>query len=121
MVLFRAPNPRVCGIAELDAAGRIVSFVEKPERPASNLANAGLYVVSAAAYREIAARNAFDLGFEVTPSIRGRYAGVGLGGYYLDFGTHAALERARHEAPGIFASSPTGRGVQRPAVFPSLM
>ena len=47
MVLFRAPNPRACGIAELDSEGRIVSFVEKPERPTSDLANAGLYVVSA--------------------------------------------------------------------------
>ena len=55
MVLFRAPNPRACGIAELDAEGRIVSFVEKPEQPASDLANAGLYVVDAEAYREIAA------------------------------------------------------------------
>ncbi len=55
MVLFRAPNPRACGIAELDSKGRIVSFVEKPERPASDLANAGLYVLDAGAYREIAA------------------------------------------------------------------
>ncbi|MGO8899417.1 MAG: nucleotidyltransferase family protein, partial [Isosphaeraceae bacterium] len=31
MVLFRAPNPRSCGIAQLDAVGRIVSFIEKPE------------------------------------------------------------------------------------------
>ena len=32
MLLFRAPDPRACGIAELDADGRVVSFVEKPER-----------------------------------------------------------------------------------------
>ena len=31
MVLFRAPNPRACGIADLDGDGRIISFVEKPE------------------------------------------------------------------------------------------
>lgn len=47
MVLFHVPEPRACGIAQLDAAGRIVSFVEKPEHPASDLANAGLYVVDA--------------------------------------------------------------------------
>ena len=80
MVLFRAPDPRACGIAELDGAGRIVSFVEKPERPASNLANAGLYVVSAAAYREIAASKAFDLGFEVLPRFVGRMRGWVWGG-----------------------------------------
>ena len=32
MLLFRAPNPSACGIAELDDEGRVVSFVEKPER-----------------------------------------------------------------------------------------
>ena len=91
MVLFRAPNPRACGIAELDAAGRIVSFIEKPEQPATDLANAGIYVVDAAAYREIAATRAFDLGFEVLPRFVGRMRGWVWGGYYLDIGTHEAL------------------------------
>ena len=118
MVLFRAPNPRACGIAELDEEGRIVSFVEKPEQPASNLANAGLYVVDAAAYREIAAMRAFDLGFEVLPRFVGRMRGWVWGGYYLDIGTHEALERARRDAP---RSSPIGPrpavACTRPAVF----
>jgi NDP-sugar pyrophosphorylase family protein len=121
MVLFRAPNPGACGIAELDGAGRIVSFVEKPERPSSNLANAGLYVVSAAAYREIAASKAFDLGFDVLPRFVGRMRGWVWGGYYLDIGTHAALERARREAPAIFAPARIGRAVPRAADFLPLM
>ena len=102
MVLFRAPNPRACGIAELDAKGRIVSFVEKPEQPASDLANAGLYVIDAGAYREIAAMKAFDLGFDVLPRFVGRMRGWVWGGYHLDIGTHEALERARREAALIF-------------------
>src|SRR5262249_55210058 len=72
MLLFRAPNPRACGIAELDDRGRVVSFVEKPAEPRSDLANAGVYVVSGAAYREIAAMRAFDIGFEVLPRFVGR-------------------------------------------------
>ena len=102
MVLFRAPNPRACGIADLDGEGRIVSFVEKPERPTSDLANAGLYVVDAAAYREIAAMGAFDLGFDVLPKFVGRMRGWVWGGYYLDIGTHEALERARREVASTF-------------------
>ena len=102
MVLFRAPNPRACGIAELDEEGRIVSFVEKPEQPASDLANAGLYVVDADAYREIAAMGAFDLGFDVLPQFVGRMRGWVWGGYHLDIGTHEALERARRDAASIF-------------------
>lgn len=92
MVLFRASNPRACGIAELDGEGRICSFVEKPERPTSDLANAGLYVVDAAAYREIAAMETFDLAFDVLPKFVGQMRGWVWGGYCLDIGTHEALE-----------------------------
>jgi D,D-heptose 1,7-bisphosphate phosphatase len=118
MVLFRAPNPRTCGIAELDAEGRVVSFVEKPERPVSDLANAGVYILTAAAYREIAALEAFDLGFDVLPRFVGRMRGWVWGGYYLDVGTHDILERARREAPAVFPDASGARcNTRRPAVF----
>jgi mannose-1-phosphate guanylyltransferase len=98
MLLFHAPRPRECGIAELDAAGRVVVFVEKPESPTSDLANAGVYVLDAAAWREIAALDAFDLGYDVLPSFVGRMRGAVLDGYHLDVGTPEALERARADA-----------------------
>src|SRR3954447_21023401 len=117
MVLFRAPNPRACGIAELDTAGRIMTFVEKPDRPATDLANAGLYVVDADAYREIAGVRAFDIGFEVLPRFVGRMRGWVWGGYHLDIGTFEALERARRDAPRLLAGRRSGGGEPRPAVF----
>ena len=116
MLLFRAPNPRACGIAELDDDGRVVSFVEKPEQPKSDLANAGVYVVDADAYREIAAMRAFDLGFEVLPRFVGRMRGWVWEGYHLDIGTHEALERGPTRRPGLpRRRRPVGR--TRPAVF----
>jgi histidinol-phosphate phosphatase family protein len=118
MVLFRAPNPHACGIAELDHEGRIVSFIEKPERPTSDLANAGLYVVNAAAYREIVAMETFDLGFDVLPKFVGRMRGWVWGGYHLDVGTHESLERARREVASAFPDqASTSRGSHRPAIF----
>jgi histidinol-phosphate phosphatase family protein len=118
MVLFRAPNPRACGIAEMDDVGRIVSFVEKPEHPASDLANAGLYVVDAAAYREMAARGARDLGFDVLPGFVGRMRGWLWGGYYLDIGTHEALDRARREVTSTFPAQAVALDApSRPAIF----
>ena len=119
MVLFRAPNPSACGIAELDKEGRIISFVEKPKVPASNLANAGLYVIDAAAYREIAETKAFDLGFEVLPRFVGRMRGWTWGGYYLDIGTHESLKLAERDARELFPEGflTTSPSVQRPAVF----
>jgi D,D-heptose 1,7-bisphosphate phosphatase len=102
MVLFHAPNPCACGIAETDFESRVVSFVEKPRQPASNLANAGIYVLSAAAYREIAEMRLFDIGFDVLPKFVGRMRGWVWGGYYLDIGTHEALDRARGESSTVF-------------------
>ena len=61
---------------------------------------------------------AFDLGFEVLPRFVGRMRGWVWGGYYLDIGTHEALERARRDAASTFPDRPaTRRGWHRPAVF----
>jgi D,D-heptose 1,7-bisphosphate phosphatase len=113
MLLFRAPNPRACGIAELGGEGRVVSFVEKPEKPKSDLANGGVYIVDADAYREIAAMKAFDLGFEVLPRFVGRMRGWAWDGYHLDVGTLAALDKARRDTPHL----PLKKVEGWPAVF----
>ena len=97
MMLFRAPHPERCGIAELDDGGRVVSFVEKPERPRSDLANAGLYALTPAAYREVADMAAFDLGYDVLPRFAGRMRGWAWEGYHLDIGTPEALARAERD------------------------
>ena len=117
MLLFRAPDPRACGIAELDEAGRVVSFVEKPREPRSNLANAGVYIASADAYREMAAMRAFDLGFEVLPRFVGRMRGWVWDGYHLDIGTHEALEKARRDASCPPIAPRLAPAARRPAVF----
>jgi D,D-heptose 1,7-bisphosphate phosphatase len=118
MVLFHASNPRACGIAELDDLGRIVSFIEKPEQPTTDLANAGLYVLSASVYRKIAQQGAFDLAFDVLPRFVGRMRGWVWGGYHLDVGTHEALEKARHDSAMVFPPRSDARAHRnRPAVF----
>lgn len=102
MVLFHTPFPSQCGIAALDATGRVLEFVEKPKQPKSDLANAGLYVVDASTYREIAAQNAFDFGFDVLPGFVGRMHGFIFDGYHRDIGTLQALDQARIDAPVVF-------------------
>ena len=102
MMLFRTPRPRESGIVELDGSGVIVDFVEKPPRPKSDLANAGVYVVNADAYREIAAADKRDLGLHVLPSFVGRMRGWVWDGYHLDIGDPESLERARADGPRVF-------------------
>jgi len=102
MMLFRAPHPEQCGIVELDEVDRVVGFVEKPARPKSSLANAGVFVVASDAYREIADMDKADLGLEVLPAFVGRMRAWVWDGYHRDIGDHEALRKAREDAPRIF-------------------
>ena len=117
MLLFHAPNPSACGIVELDPAGRIIDFVEKPAVPKSDLANGGIYVFRRDAFQEIAAMGAFDIGFEVLPKFVGRMRGFVHDGYHLDVGTLEAYERAKADAAAVASRSRPYKGTQRPAVF----
>lgn len=104
MLVFRAAEPRRCGIAECDAEQRVIGFVEKPSEPRSNLANGGIYIVDPEAYREIADMRAFDIGFDVIPKLVGRMRAWEWGGYHLDIGTHEALARAERDVASGCAS-----------------
>ena len=117
MLLFRALNPKACGIAELDEESRVVSFVEKPEAPKGDLANAGVYVLDAAAYREIAALNAFDIGFDVLPKFVGRMRGWRWDGYHRDIGTSDAYRRAQTDALPLLTARGVDEEGRQPAVF----
>lgn len=94
MLLFHEPSPAACGIVALDSDGVVVSFVEKPENPTSDLANAGVYAVTADSFRKIADRGGFDLGYDILPHFVGRMAGYVLDGYHRDIGTLESLRQA---------------------------
>ena len=116
MLLFRTPNPRGCGIAELDSEGRVVSFVEKPPEPKSDLANAGVYVVSADAYREMASAGGKDIGFDLLPRFVRRMRGWAFGGYHRDIGSPADLQVVNEAAPRLFGPQPLA-AAGKPGVF----
>lgn len=106
MALFHTPYPEKCGIAELDAQNRVTAFVEKPAQPKSDLANAGIYVLDADAWREIADMGAFDFGFDVIPAFVGRMRGYRHAGYHRDIGTHESLAQAEQDVVHLFAAKP---------------
>lgn len=98
MLLFHSTRPEECGIATLDEDRRIVSFIEKPTSPESNLANAGIYLVSASAYREIADLHGIDLAHDILPNFVGRMRGLVHNGYHRDIGHLSALRQTRLDA-----------------------
>lgn len=94
--LIRVPMAQAhhFGIAEIDTAGRIVDWVEKPKKPRSNLASMGIYIfnknILKKALRELAQKGGVDFAKDVIPLLlqkKRRIFGFEFNGYWRDVGT----------------------------------
>ena len=109
-------DPERYGVAEFDAAGKVIDIAEKPEAPRSNYAVTGLYFYDG---------HASDYAAELKPSPRGeleitdlnrRYLDegalyleqLGRGFAWLDTGTHQSL----HEASNFIQTIQDRQGLQ---------
>lgn len=110
MALMNAPDPKACGIATLDNDKNIISFVEKPDNPKSDLANAGIYIASKEIYEVMQGKRGhladvgqvWDLGHHVLPLLTGRMRGFHITPYYLkDIGTPEAYQEALGQWPTV--------------------
>jgi mannose-1-phosphate guanylyltransferase len=99
LAVFHSQNPSAGGVVELDAAGRVVSFVEKPSEPVSDLTNAGIYAFHPRVLDEIDGPPPRDIGYDLLPRLVGRARAVPVEGYFRDIGTADAYQRAREEWP----------------------
>jgi len=95
MALFRSPNPSACGVVELDGAGLVTGFWEKPENPRSNLANAGLYVFRREVRQYLPAELPADVGRSLMPVLVGQAMGLPINNYFVDIGTLENYHRAQ--------------------------
>ena len=93
--LFHTPDPRASGIVALDADARITSFVEKPDHPQSDLANAGVYLLRPGLIDTIPeGPGLVDFGQHVLPALVGRMHGYVIPDFHEDIGTPERLARA---------------------------
>ncbi len=99
LAVFHSENPSAGGVVELDGAGRVIGFAEKPAVPASDLTNAGMYAFHPGVLGEIAGSPPQDIGYHLLPRLVGRAWAVPVEGYFRDIGTPAAYRRARAEWP----------------------
>ncbi len=93
--LFRAPSPEACGVVEVDHAGLVRSFIEKPRVPRSDLANAGIYVAGQELRGVLPPAGVADLGLHVLPELVGRARGCLIDGFLCDIGTPDGYQRAQ--------------------------
>ncbi|MDH4029071.1 MAG: nucleotidyltransferase family protein [Nitrospirota bacterium] len=97
LALFKVPTPRECGIVEIDESSSIVSFVEKPEHPVSDLAFAGIMISGPGLTDYFPEKDIFDLGHDVLPRLAGKASGYIMDEYLLDVGTHEKLKQAEDD------------------------
>jgi len=103
MGLIRAPVPRECGIVTLDNTQKIVSFIEKPDKPASDLANGGIYVATPEIFSFFPVNyikqtdHICDLGFHLLPKLAGKMYGYEIEEYLRDIGTIESYNAALRE------------------------
>jgi NDP-sugar pyrophosphorylase family protein len=97
--VYEVSDPSRCGIVELDGAGRITRFVEKPAPGtiSGNLANSGILVLEPSVLREIPRNEPFDFGLHLFPKLLDQgipLVGERLDGYILDIGSADRLAQA---------------------------
>ncbi len=95
MAVFRTDRAKECGVVELDGNGEVLTFEEKPLAPRSNLANAGVYVMSTRVRSKLPETRPADIGHDLLPRCAGELGAWVWEGLLLDIGTPEAYARAQ--------------------------
>jgi mannose-1-phosphate guanylyltransferase len=99
LTVFHSDRPSAGGVVELDAAGTVAGFEEKPSNPVSDLVNAGMYAFRPGIIDEIGGPPPRDIGYHLLPRLVGRAKATLVEGYFRDVGTVDAYQRAQQEWP----------------------
>lgn len=87
MMVFNSPSPKTCGIVEIDKNKIVKSFVEKPKKPLSNLANCAVYVLSKKFFKEFKQNdNLYDFSHDILPKLIGRIFTFKINENFFDIG-----------------------------------
>ena len=97
-MLTTVPDPRQFGVAELDEAGEVVSLVEKPQCPRSDLALVGVYIFTPAVHEAVRRLSPSDRGeLEITEALQWlidtghKVRSTIISGYWKDTGNVADM------------------------------
>jgi mannose-1-phosphate guanylyltransferase len=99
LTVFHSDRPSAGGVVELDGAGLVTGFTEKPSQPVSDLVNAGMYAFHPSVLDQVEGESPCDIGYHLLPGLVGRARAVLVEGYFRDVGTVEAYQRAQQEWP----------------------
>jgi mannose-1-phosphate guanylyltransferase len=99
LTVFHSERPSAGGVVELDAAGTVTGFQEKPSEPVSDLVNAGMYAFHPSVLEMIGGDPPTDIGYDLLPQLVGQARAMLVEGYFRDVGTVDAYRRATQEWP----------------------
>jgi mannose-1-phosphate guanylyltransferase len=99
--VYHVPDPTRCGIVDVAEDGTVREFVEKPQRPKSNLAFAGLMIGTPALLDAIPRSLPADIGFDVLPRLAGNIMAHTISEYLIDIGTIENYRAAQRSWPGV--------------------
>jgi mannose-1-phosphate guanylyltransferase len=97
LTAFRTDRPSEAGIIGVDDAGWMKSFEEKPRRPRSQLANAGMYAFAPAVLDQLRGERPLDIGYDLIPRLVGHARVLSISEYFRDIGTVDAYRRAKRD------------------------
>lgn len=106
MGVYKVSNPSQCGIVSLDRSGVVTDFIEKPAKPASDLAFSGVLVANPRILEYVPAQVPADIGFHVLPRLVGCMTAFQIRDYLLDIGTPEKYAYAQETWPGLDPSVP---------------
>lgn len=104
LMTFIAPDPRSCGVLDLDERGIVRGFYEKVPNPPSNLANAAVYWFSPYLFDIIKKMRISDLSLDLIPAFLGRWATYPNRAYHRDIGTPESLAAAQVDFPPVYGA-----------------
>ena len=98
--VYRVPDPSRCGVVQVNEAGWITEFIEKPKVPVGNLAFSGVLIGGTEFLEAVPERMPADIGFDVLPKLVGRMAAYEINEYLIDIGTMENYRSAQVHWPG---------------------
>jgi mannose-1-phosphate guanylyltransferase len=97
LLAYETDEPSRCGILEFDDQSRVSSFAEKPARPRTNFANAGIHAAGPELLDVLPTALPADLGFHVLPRLVGRMYGYITREYIQDIGTPITYQKVQRD------------------------